>query len=203
MSLDSRYNRSDAGIMALTHAVLVDIFGLSDDTSQRVIKIIRNQGELQNLKQNLRGLSGMTYRRLNHVIDLVREERHTPEEYIDDIESSEEDGFQSRFVDSVDDVDVVRAESLSFVGYLLNELQYDVDDLRDPEKRQEITRLMRSPDSQAASLAQKAARQQKQEQRQAIQKETDPKRAALQRKKMNLQKQLQQIDQQLASITPE
>jgi hypothetical protein len=92
-------------------------------------------------------------------------------------------------------------EGSTFIDFLLNEFQITDQDLRDPQKKQELTRLMRANDQQATSLTQRAERDQKRQQRMTLQQEKDPRRAALYRKRLNLMKQVQKIDQDLGAAT--
>ncbi len=199
---EQRTSRSDEGVLALIDAVFKDIFGLNDETASRILKIIKNQGQWQDLKVSVRTLSGVAYRRLNDVINMARQKDGYGEE--DPELSDEGPEFGSEEVanghehelSGWDDNQFAR-EGMSFVGYLLAELQYSDVDLRDPEKKQEITRLMRAGDRQADQLITHAEKGQRQAQRQDIQQETDPRRINLQRKKQQLQKQIVAIDQQL------
>lgn len=202
MDFEQRTSRSDEGVLALVDSVFKDIFGLKDETASRMLKIIKNQGEWQTLKVSVRTLSGVAYRRLNDVINMAQQR--------DGLGDEDRDEFGNEFDDQEPEVDPERAsweqtnwdndrvrEGMSFVGYLLAELQYSDVDLRDPEKKQEITRLMRAGDRQADQLITRAEKGQHQAQRQDIQQETDPRRISLQRKKQQLQKQIVAIDQQL------
>ena len=197
---EQRTSRSDEGVLALIDAVFKDIFGLNDETASRILKIIKNQGQWQDLKVSVRTLSGVAYRRLNDVINMARQQDgygDTGDEFSDEEFGGEEfaNGHEHE-TPSWDDNHVAR-EGMSFVGYLLAELQYSDVDLRDPEKKQEILRVMRAGDRQAPQLITRAEKSQGQEQRQDIQQETDPRRISLQRKKQQLQKQIVAIDQQL------
>ncbi len=195
-----RTSRSDEGVIALIDAVFKDIFGLSDETASRMLKIIKNQGQWQDLKVSVRTLSGVAYRRLNDVINMARQKvggEDEDQEFDDELGDEE---FNSNGYDHDEgpewDNNRVR-EGMNFIGYLLAELQYSDVDLRDPQKKQEITRLMRAGDVQADQLITRAEKDQTRDQRQDIQQETDPRRVNLQRKKQQLQKQIAQIDQQL------
>ncbi len=198
---EQRTSRSDEGVLALIDAVFKDIFGLNDETASRMLKIIKNQGQWQDLKVSVRTLSGVAYRRLNDVINMAQQRRDDvlgdTEEFSDDFDQEpDKDPEQASWEQTNWDNDRVR-EGMSFVGYLLAELQYSDVDLRDPEKKQEIMRVMRAGDRQADQLITRAEKGQHQAQRQDIQQETDPRRINLRRKKQQLQKQIMAIDQQL------
>lgn len=137
--MQSRSSRSDQGIVALATAVLKSIFGLSDETSARVMKLVHNQGQFQDLKNNIRMMSGVAHRRLNDVIDMAdqRAELDPSGEEVDDQDTGWEYG----------------TEAVTFAGFLLNELQYTDADLRDPAKKQQIMRMMRADDSTAQQLS--------------------------------------------------
>jgi len=205
MELEQRTSRSDEGLLALIDSVFKEIFGLSDETASRMHKIIKNQGEWQNLKVAVRSLSGVAYRRLNDVITMAQQKAGRDEEFGDESEFDDESEFgdESEFANGHEhemsnwDDNRTAREGMSFIGYLLTELQYSDVDLRDPQKKQEIMRVMRAGDRQAPQLITRAEKSQGQEQRQDIQQETDPRRLSLQRKKQQLQKQIAAIDQQL------
>lgn len=202
MDFEQRTSRSDEGVLALVDSVFKDIFGLKDETASRMLKIIKNQGEWQTLKVSVRTLSGVAYRRLNDVINMARQR--------DGLGDEDREFGDDEFGDQEPDVNPEQAsweqtnwdnnrvrEGMNFIGYLLAELQYSDEDLRDPQKKQEIMRLMRSNDAQAEQLLNRAERDQTKSLRQNIQQETDPRRVNLQRKKQQLQKQIEQIEQEL------
>ena len=199
----TRTSRSDEGILELTTAVFKDIFDLSEETTSRMIRIIRNQGQWFDLKNSVRTLSGVAHRRLNDVINMARsaptdvladqpEDENGEQEFSDHNEFDRDSGNER-----MDQNERPAYENMTFVSYLINELQYSDQDLRDPAKKQEITRMMRAGDSQAQQLVNRGEKQQKQDQRQEIQQEKDPQKAGLRRRRLALQRQLAQIDQQL------
>lgn len=207
----TRTSRSDEGILSLTNAVLNDVFGLNDETKSRILKIIRNQGQWQDLKLSIRQMPGVAHRRLNDVINMSRQAT-TDIEAARDAEEHGEVGFNREHEPGEFDTELhghrgragskfefeeVRENKTSFAGYLLNELTYDEEDLRDPQQKQDIMRMMRASDSQAEQLKNRAEREQKQERRQEVAKEQDPQRAQLLRKRQNLMQQINRIDQQL------
>lgn len=179
--MQSRSSRSDQGIVALATAVLKSIFGLSDETSARVMKLVHNQGQFQDLKNNIRMMSGVAHRRLNDVIDMA-DQRADPEL---DPSGEEDTGWE------------YGTEAVTFAGFLLNELQYTDADLRDPAKKQQIMRMMRADDSTAQQMVSRQEREQKTDTRQDIQQEKDPQRSTLLRKKQQLQQQIMIIDKKL------
>lgn len=209
----SRTSRSDEGILSLTNSVLQHILGLNDETRSRILKIVRNQGQWQDLKVAVRSLSGVAHRRLNDVVNMAQDANPatSPE---GETEFERESGFNKEHEPGHYDTEFhghsgertapgtryefeeVR-ETMTFAGYLLNELQYDEDDLRDPQKKQEIMRMMRANDAQAKQLQDRAERENKQDRRQEVAQEQDPQRAQLLRKRQNLQQQIARIDQQL------
>ncbi len=199
----SRTSRSDEGILELTNAVFKDIFALNDETTSRIIRIIRNQGQWFDLKNSVRTLSGVAHRRLNDVINMARQA--TTDVLADEVpdengeqEFSDHGEFDRDGVENgMDQNERPAYENMTFVGYLINELQYTDQDLRDPAKKSEIMRMMRAGDGQAQQLVNRGEKEQKQDQRQEIQQETDPKKAGLRRKRLALQRQIAQIDQQL------
>lgn len=206
MDFETRTSRSDEGVLALIDAVFKDIFGLNDETASRIMKMIKNQGQWQDLKVSVRSLTGVAYRRLNDVINMARQKAGYDD---DDEEGSEFDDEESpEFSNDYQDGpepswEAERAqEGMSFIGYLLAELQYSDADLRDPQKKQEITRLMRAGPAQADQLITRAEKDQSRNLRQAVQQETDPQRINLQRKKQQLQKQIAMIDQKLGEPGP-
>lgn len=181
----SRTSRSDAGIISLTRSLLHDVMGLDNETISKMMKIIRSQGQLQDLKVNLRSLNAVAYKRLNQVIDMIEKDRK---------ETREQKGEKEAPKDEKEQKDMKE----SFLGYLLNELQFDADTLRDPDKKQDIMRLARASDTQADAMTQRMERDKKREVRQDVQQEKDPRRAQLKRKKMALLNQIEKIDDQLA-----
>ena len=202
-----RTSRSDEGILSLTNAVFQHILGLNDETRSRMLKIIRNQGQWQDLKVSIRQLSGVAHRRLNDVINMAQDAnpttrpendtaelgfnpRHEPGEFDHEGHGHEREG---RF----EFEETRESKKMTFAGYLLNEVTYDEEDLRDPQKRQDIMRLMRAGDTQAAQLVNRANREQKQERRSEIAQEKDPQRSQLMRKRQGLLQQIARIDQQL------
>ena len=202
----TRTTRSDEGILSLTNAVFTDIFGLSEETTSRILKIIRNQGQWQDLKISIRQMSGVSHRRLNDVINMAQQNKKLsldPEIDADnkenDLEHPEEYNMDPEWRHHTEQTDGERLNaSFTFAGYLLNEeLQYTSADLRDPGKKQEIMRLMRADDNQANQLQQRAEREQKQIRRKQIAQEQDPRRANLMRQKQRLQQQLQRIEAEL------
>lgn len=212
----TRTSRSDEGILSLTNAVLNDIFGLNDETKSRVLKIIRNQGQWQDLKLAIRQMPGVAHRRLNDVINMARQattdveaardaEEHGEAGFHREHEPGEFDtelhGHRSRGGTRFEFEEVRENEKVSFAGYLLKELQYDDEDLRDPQKKQEIMRMMRANDAQAEQLKNRAERQQKQDSRKEVAQEQDPQRANLIRKRNQLRQQLANVEQQLEQGT--
>ena len=197
--MKSRTSRSDEGIMALANSVFKNIFGLTDETSARMMKIIRNQGQFQDLKNTVRTMSGVAHRRLNDVINMAQQKEQDVDPESDDFLDGEDARFQpDADIDRGDDWEFGRTnEAMSFAGYLLTELQYSDEDLRDPQKRQEIMRMMRAGDAQADQLKTRGERDQKQDQRQAIQQEKDPRRSTLLRKRQQLQRQILMINKEL------
>ena len=67
----SRSSRSDEGLMALTRAIFKQILGLSEQTTERMIGIIKNTGQFQDMKLAIRTMSGVSHRRLNDIIDRI------------------------------------------------------------------------------------------------------------------------------------
>ncbi len=203
----SRTSRSDEGILELTNAVFKDIFDLTDETTSRIIRIIRNQGQWFDLKNSIRTLSGVAHRRLNDVINMARQAAtdvqadelpdENGEQEFSDHEEFDNNGYGNERYASSEHEERPAYENMTFVGYLINELQYSDQDLRDPAKKSEIMRMMRAGDNQAQQLVNRGEKEQKQNQRQEIQQETDPKKAGLRRKRLALQRQIAQIDQQL------
>jgi len=204
----SRTSRSDEGILALTDSVFKDIFGLEPETVDRIKKIIRNQGQWQDLKIAVRTMSGVAHRRLNDVINMAQQRR------TDSVDSDEYDGDEhgdndnEEFMGANDrpefgaqerdyESDRGMRENLTFTNYLLAELQYSDQDLRDPAKKQDIMRLMRAGDGQAQQLVNRGEREQKRERRLEVTQETDPRRASLRRRKLSLQKQMLKLDKEL------
>ena len=208
----TRTSRSDEGILSLTNSVLNDIFGLNDETKSRILKIIRNQGQWQDLKLAIRQMPGVAHRRLNDVINMARQAT-TDVEAARDAEEHGEIGFNREHEPGQFDTELhgqrgrpegnkfefeeVRESKMSFAGYLLNELTYDDEDLRDPQKKQDIMRMMRANDAQAEQLKNRAEREQKQSNRQEVTQETDPQRKTLIRKRNQLRQQLAAVEQQL------
>jgi len=191
----TRTSRSDEGIIALTDAVFKDVFGLNDETISRMRRMIRNQGQWQDLKIAIRTMRGVAHRRLNDVINMAQQRAGT--DMGDDFgdESGDEFGDESRD-ESRDDLGAefdrakhdhqedrsgqfdrgMRENKMTFIGYLLTELQYSDEDLRDPAKKQEIMRMMRSGDAEAEQLVTRSDRNKKREQRMEIQHETTQER---------------------------
>jgi hypothetical protein len=209
----TRTSRSDEGILALTNSVLHDILGLRDETRSLILKIIRNQGQWQDLKIAVRQMPGVAHRRLNDVINMSRQTVGVDrEDGFDDEEDGTEDELGDKF--GTREMDVRREDPMkyefqerrmrenkkvTFAGYLLNEVTYDETDLRDPAKQRDIQRLMRAGDDQAQQLIDRANRDQGQADRREVTQEQDPQRAQLMRRKQNLLKQVAEIDQQLSS----
>lgn len=214
-----RTSRSDEGIIALTDAVFKDVFGLNDETISRMRRMIRNQGQWQDLKIAIRTMSGVAHRRLNDVISMAQQRAGVDMEDFGD-ESEDDFGDESRDESrdgSRDDLGAdfdrakvdhqedrsgqfdrgMRENKMTFIGYLLTELQYSDEDLRDPAKKQEIMRMMRSGDAQAEQLVTRSDREKKREQRMEIQQETDPRKSSLRRRKQTLQRQIVGIDDEL------
>jgi len=194
--MKSRTSRSDEGILALTNSVFKHIFGLSDETTSRMVKIVKNQGQWQDLKISVRTLSGVAHRRLNDVVNMAQQKHGDEDE-------PETDDLNLGDLDNLDDTEQPadwefdQRESMTFAGYLLTELQYSDEDLRDPQRRSEIMRMMRAGDTQAEQLKKRGERDQSQDQRLEIQQETDPQRTTLLRKRQQLQKQIFLINKEL------
>lgn len=200
----SRTSRSDEGIINLANSVFKEIFGLDPETTSRIMRIIRSQGEWLTLKQTVRNMSGVAHRRLNDVITMAQKNGEVPDELDGEQElNGEMDSFDHNHNQEQErpafGEERQPYEGMTFAGYLLNELQYSDEDLRDPEKTQDIMRMMRASDNQAKQLINRGEKDQKQAQRDEIQQETDPQKAGLRRKKLALQRQIAQIDQQLAA----
>ncbi|KKM14188.1 hypothetical protein LCGC14_1708670, partial [marine sediment metagenome] len=66
-----RKGRSEPSIRAVQTSILRDLLGLSEETSLRIKRIIRSQGEWADMKRHLRRLSGTTWVRLNTVLDMA------------------------------------------------------------------------------------------------------------------------------------
>lgn len=187
----SRRSRSDAGVLALTKALMKDVFGLNDDTISKVVKVIRNSGQLQDLKVSMRSINSVAYKRLNQVIDTIEEDKKKKDEPADRNEAS----------DKKDSAKKKEQVAESFLGYLLNELQIDAERLRtDPETKQDVMRLARASDSQAQAMTQRMQRDKMRRDREAIQKADNPQKAQLLRKKMALQRQIEKLDDQIANM---
>lgn len=187
----SRRSRSDAGVLALTKALMKDVFGLNDDTISKVVKVIRNSGQLQDLKVSMRSINSVAYKRLNQVIDTIEEDKKKKDEPADRNEAS----------DKKDSAKKKEQVAESFLGYLLNELQIDTERLRtDPETKQDVMRLARASDSQAQAMTQRMQRDKMRRDREAIQKADNPQKAQLLRKKMALQRQIEKLDDQIANM---
>ncbi len=184
----SRKSRSDAGILALTKAVLQNVMGLSPQTAGKVMKLIRNSGQLQDLKQNMRGMNSMAYRRLNQVVDVV----------IKDAQKKNKGGKKDE-----EKAAQKKAVNESFINYLLNELQMDSEAIRqDPEQKRDAIKLTRANDSQAASLEKRMGREKLQRDRKSIADETDPKKKAQRRQIMQREKQLQGLKDEVSGKDP-
>ena len=195
--MKARTSRSDAGIRALANSIFKNILGLNDETASRLLKIIRNQGQWQDLMVNVRTLSGIAHRRLNDVINMAQDKDmdiDPSDEFYDENGAEDEDGVEDIASPWGDDMP---AEAMTFAGFLLTELQYTDQDLRDPMRKQEILRIIRAGDDQAAQLKTRGERDQKQDQRQEIQQEKDPQRINLLRTRQQLQRRIAQINQKL------
>lgn len=203
-----RTSRSDEGIIALTDAVFKDVFGLNEETISRIKRMIRNQGQWLKLKQTVRTMSGVAYRRLNDVITMSQQrvdaeasDDEMDDNFTNDVGADDHPDFdhaEHNFQDRGTEFNRgTRENKMTFAGYLLTELQYSDEDLRDPAKRQEVMRMMRSSDAQAQQLVNRGEKEQKQDQRLEVQQETDPRKATLRRRKQALQRQIMQIDNEL------
>ncbi len=83
-----RKGRSEPSIRAVQTSILRDLLGLSEETSLRIKRIIRSQGEWADMKRHLRRLSGTTWVRLNTVLDMasldVDDSEKMPDKMADD-----------------------------------------------------------------------------------------------------------------------
>ena len=208
MARSIRYSRSDKGTTALAKSIFQDILGLNASTSERLFSIIKNQGQLQDMKLAIRTMSGVSHRRLNDIIDRMDRLDTDPARTsagIDDDHDHDHDDHDDHDHEMIDRETALDQEEApvreSFASYLLSELQYDDEDLRDPEKKQEIMRLMRAGDAQADQLVKRGTQKQKQDARQEIQQETDPRKSNLRRKRQRLTKQITMIDKDLGDKT--
>ena len=184
----TRKTRSDPGILALVRALMQEVLGLNADTTSKIMRIIRSSGQLQDMKQNMRSLNALAYRRLNHAIDIIekQEKRETKKEEADEKNNNSK---------------VAKKEEVkeSFINYLLNELQLDTGDIAtDPEVKQDALRLTRANPQQAASLEKRMRREKMQKDRKELQAEEDPRKKALRRSIMQREKQLQAQKDELA-----
>lgn len=180
----SRKSRSDQGILALSRALLQNVMGLNAQTAAKVMKLIRNSGQLQDLKVNMRTMNSMAYRRLNQVIDVV----------IKDKQKKGKDGKQE--ADQNDQngqkAEQKKAVNETFLEYLLTEVTLDSEAIRtDPEAKQDAIRLTRANDSQAMSIEKRMRREKIQKDRKDLASEEDPRKKALRRSIMSREKQLQ------------
>lgn len=124
-------SRSDKAIKEFTKRFFKEILGLSDDTSDRIMKIIREKGELNTVRQHVRGLSGEVFTRIHKDIARAEKDDDEKEELKSDTgEHKEKEEMKESII------------SGSFLQYFLSEemdnsVTMDVkpEDLRDPEKR--------------------------------------------------------------------
>lgn len=187
----SRQSRSDAGVIALTRALMTEVLGLNSETISKVMKVVRNSGQLQDLKVNLRGMNSVAYKRLNQVIDMIETDKEAKQDEGEPKEEKKAEKPAKKDNKKVNE---------SFLGYLLNELQIDTDELRtDPDVKQDVMRLSRASDSQADAMTQRMQRDKMRKDRQEIQQagQDNPQKAQLLRKKMALKRQIDKIDDQL------
>ena len=196
----SRKSRSDPGILALVRALLQEVLGLSPDTTGKIMRIIRSSGQLQDMKQNMRSLNALAYRRLNHAIDIIVKDEKRADKYED-----EHDTGKKKKDDKPQTAAQKRAEKKaafvkeSFVNYLLTELQLDTSQIQsDDDIRQDIIKLTRANPQQAASLEKRMTREKMQRDRRTIQGEQDPKRKAQMRQIVQREKQLQNLKDEMS-----
>jgi len=184
----SRTSRSDAGVLALTRSIMTEVFGLSGATAGKLMKVIRSAGEYQTLKQSLRSMDSVAYRRINQVIEMLEKAEKDTEA---DDEFADEEGNKEN-----NNGEEMKTES--FLGYLLNELQIDADRISsDPEVKQDVMRLARASGSQAEQMQKRMQRDKMRNTRQAIQQEEDPQKQQIRRRIMNLEQQLQKARKEL------
>lgn len=133
MAQKDRESKSDRGILTLVTNTLTDGLGLSADTADRVMKIIRQRGELAAVKQHIRKLSGATHKRFNQMLDLADEDmkrnKDKPEA------DPEMDGKKNE--KKMDDKPAKKEKAmtegkLTFMAHLVNEMQ-DMDQGSDME----------------------------------------------------------------------
>ena len=68
-----REGRSERGVTNFIRSLCKDGMGLSNETVDRVLKIIKNAGELSQAKKHIRTMGGMTYKRFNQALDMAEE----------------------------------------------------------------------------------------------------------------------------------
>ena len=188
----SRKSRSDAGILSLSRALLQNVMGLNAQTTAKVMKLIRNSGQLQDLKQNMRGMNSMAYRRINQVVDVV----------IKDAQKKNKGGKKEGNQDE-EKAAQKKAVNESFINYLLSEIQMDSETIRtDPQAKKDAIKLTRANDAQAVSLEKRMGREKLQRDRKSIADESDPKKKAQRRQIMQREKQLQGLKDEVSGKDP-
>lgn len=161
--------RGDAGIVNFFNDTLKTIFGLSNESVERIRNLVRSQGELQDLKNAVRQIDSSSYKRLNAIIDDIRAEHQEKD-------TSEEEDTSTDDTDDEQEKDVKENENLSFLNYLMefnnreaskqlnrNRQQRTQDARRSDSQqnqktKQEIDRLERSSDPEERELAKRMKR---------------------------------------------
>ena len=176
--------------------------GLSPQTVGKIIKVIRSSGQLQDMKQNMRSMNAVAYRRLNHALDIVAKDKtrkgKNEEEHGTGKPQKGEEG-------QVENKKVARKKAVneSFINYLLNELQMDSEAIRtDPEAKRDAIKLTRANDAQAVSLEKRMGREKVQKDRRMIADEQDPKKKQQLRQISQREKQLQALKDEARGTDP-
>jgi len=114
-----RLSRSDKGVTALVHSFMKDGMGLSPKTISLVMKRIRDQGELAQMKNHMRGLGGSTYKRINQAMDMAEEDVAKMSKG-----KKEDDQEEKAAPDKAEanDETEVKEGKFTFMHHLLNEL---------------------------------------------------------------------------------
>lgn len=173
----------------LAKSVLKNIFGLSDDTIDKIFTTLKTNGHLSSVKDQTinRRLSGLGMEYLKNSISHVKDSRNIKKEESDDDKKEKHAHIPVK-------------ETINFSSYLINELNIEVSGKESPDMIAQKTQNLKTMAKKSPEQLQQIAVQQARERNAQVATEKDPRKKALLAQKNRLMDQLDIVNKQLSQL---
>jgi len=179
-----KYNRQGDSIHQIIDDVLEVILGLTSDSISKVKQTIVSANEIQQVKENIRKMSGASFKRLIMLLEMLQQQSNDPDKSASDSKDSKSSSLAETFKK-------LYTESISDIGDLANATDTEVRTLHNDMKR--------------TKDKSNTARQQSMNRKQDIKRrqepiETNPQAKSTQQQIHRLKKQRENLDLQIARL---